>query len=164
MPPPQFSSESREVSSLYWYQPDLAHQVASGLSTSSATEARQGSLARGKESEDRQQSLRQPLFQLLGDPYEDQAAYLLYMCRGPRFSPSSFVGCSASVSSYESRLVGSLGLLVALLTPSTPSVLRLTLSQDFPSSAWCLAVGLYICFHQLLDEAFQMIVMLGSCI
>ena len=65
-----------------------------------------GSPTRRKGSKGSQQSQKQPRFQLLGDPYEDQAAYLLHMRRGPGFSPSSFGGCEASVSSNEYRLVG----------------------------------------------------------
>jgi hypothetical protein len=61
-------------------QATLAHQVTTELDTSFPTEARQGSPVRGTESIGRQQG--QPQFQLLGDLYEDQAAYLLYMGGG----------------------------------------------------------------------------------
>jgi hypothetical protein len=69
------------------YLPTLGHQLTAGLSTSSPTEAWPGRPAKGRESSGRQQSQRQPLLQLLGDPHEDQAAYLLQMCSGPRSSP-----------------------------------------------------------------------------
>lgn len=53
---------------------------------------RYGSPARKIGSKGGQQSIiqRQPLFQLLGDPLDDQAAYLLNICRGYRSSPYIF--------------------------------------------------------------------------
>ena len=61
------------------YHPALGHLVPAGLGTSSPTEAQPGSPGRGRGSNGRQQSQRQPLLQLLGDPHEDQAAHLLHM-------------------------------------------------------------------------------------
>ena len=62
------------------YHPTLAHPVIVGLSTSSPTRAQPDSPVRGKGSNGRQQSQRQPPLQLLGDPHEDQAEYLLQTC------------------------------------------------------------------------------------
>ena len=50
------------------YQLAFAYQVVVGLSTSSPTEAKQGSLVMGKGSKGRQKCQRQILLQLLGDP------------------------------------------------------------------------------------------------
>ena len=68
-------------------QHTLTPQVTAGLGTSSPTEARQGHPVRETGSRGRQQSQGKPLLQLLGDLHEDQAAYLLHMCKGPRSSP-----------------------------------------------------------------------------
>ena len=54
------------------YHSTLGHLVPARLSISSPTEAQAG---RGRGSNDRQQNQRQPLFQLSGDPHEDQAAH-----------------------------------------------------------------------------------------
>jgi hypothetical protein len=51
-----------------------------------------GSPTRRKGSKGSQQSQKQPRFQLLGDPYEDQAAYLLHMRRGPGSIPCMLSG------------------------------------------------------------------------
>lgn len=55
---------------------------------------------------------------------------------------------SVSVSPYEPCLVEFMGcvLLVSWMT------LALTIFLS-PGSAWCLAVGLYLCSYQLLDNA-----------
>jgi len=60
-PPPPFSHSPLPFSpySTSLYQHPLAHQVSSGLSASSPTEARQGSPARGMGSNGSQQSLSQ---------------------------------------------------------------------------------------------------------
>ena len=42
------------------------------------------------------------------------------------------------------------------LTPLAPTILPPSLQQDSPSLAKHLALGLWICFHQLLDEIFLM--------
>lgn len=77
----------------------------------------------------------------------------------------SLVGSSVSVSSHG--LVASVGPLVVSLTPLAGSnwlSLSPTLPRDSSSTTCCLAVGLCICFHPLLDEASQETVMLGSCL
>ena len=76
------------------YQLTLAYQVAVGLGTTFPIETRKGSPVRGKESKGRQQSQRQLLFQLLGNPYEDQDEHLIHMClcRRPRSIPCMFFG------------------------------------------------------------------------
>jgi hypothetical protein len=62
----------------------LGHLITAVLSTFSTTEAQLGSPVRG--SSGRQQSQRQPILIFLGDPHEEQVAYLLHMCRRPRSS------------------------------------------------------------------------------
>jgi hypothetical protein len=59
-----------------------------GLSTTSPTGAQSGSPEdpmAGTES-------KTTMLHLLGDPHEDQTAYLLQLCRGPRSSPCMFLG------------------------------------------------------------------------
>lgn len=60
------------------YHLTLAHQLTAGLGTSSPTEARQGILVREKRSTCGQPIQEQCPFQLLGNPYEDQAVFLLH--------------------------------------------------------------------------------------
>ena len=67
--------------------PTHTHQVTVGLGAFSPTEATQGSPVKGTESIGRQQNQGQSQLQLLGNPYENQAAHLLHMCRGARSSP-----------------------------------------------------------------------------
>lgn len=66
---------------------------------------------------------------------------------------------SVFVSPYVSRLVDSVGFLVADLVGSFNSS---SLPQSWSSAS--LAVGLSISFHPLLDEASMMTFMLGSCL
>ena len=47
---------------------------------------------RGKGTKGRQQSQGQPLCQLLGDPYKNQATDLIQTCTGPRSSPCVLFG------------------------------------------------------------------------
>lgn len=55
---------------------------------------------------------------------------------------------SASVSPYEPCSVEFMGyVLLVSWMPLVPIIL------PPPGSAWCLAVGLYLCSHQLLDNA-----------
>ena len=74
------------------------------------------------------------------------------------------VGGSVSVNLQGYRLIGYVGLSVEFQYSLGPSVLPPTLSQDSPSSISCVAVGLCICFHQLLGRASQRTVILGSCL
>ena len=87
---------------------------------------------------------------------------MCYICVGdivPVY-PCPSVDGSVSVNPHDPMLVSPVGFLVIFLTSPAPSVLSLSLPQDSLHSG----VGvLYICFHQLLDEASQMTVMLGSC-
>lgn len=47
------------------------------------------------------------------------------------------------------------------LTPLVPTILPSSHTQNSVSSFYCLAVGVYICFHQLLNEASLKTIMLG---
>lgn len=62
-----------QLSSSLEYHPTLAQAVPVRLSALPPTEAHPGSLGSGRESSVSQQSQRQPLLQLLRDPYENQA-------------------------------------------------------------------------------------------
>jgi hypothetical protein len=72
----------------------ISHRICSPswLSTSSHTEAQSGSPGKGRGFNSRQQSQRQPLFQLLEDSHEDHAAYLLQMGERARSRPCMFSG------------------------------------------------------------------------
>ena len=108
----------------------------------------------------------QLLLQLLEDLQEEQAAIsATYVSGGlgPTCVCSLVVG-SVSESSQGYRLVDSVDLPVESLFPLGRSILPATLPQDSPSSVQCLAVGLCICFSQLLDGASQRTVTLGSCL
>jgi hypothetical protein len=65
------------------------------------------------------------------------------------------VGGPGSASPHGTRLVDSVGILVASLIPPSCLLLSLTLPQDSPGSACCLAVSLCLCLHPLLGEASQ---------
>jgi hypothetical protein len=70
-----------------------------------------------RESNDRQQSQRQPLFQLLGHSHEGQSAYWLRMCwglgKGTRSSPCKLFGWWFSLCwAHGPKLVDSVDLLV----------------------------------------------------
>jgi hypothetical protein len=67
----------------------------------------------------------------------------------------SLVGGSVSGSPYGSRLVNSVGFLL-VSSGSFNHFSPHPLPPDSPSSIQCLALGLCICFHQLLDEASLM--------
>lgn len=71
-------------------------------------------------------------------------------------------GSSVSVSPCRPRLVDSVDFLVVFLTSMAPLILSPPLPHDSPSFAQCVAVGLCICFYQLLGEASQMSVRLGA--
>ena len=137
-PSPFLSCQAHLPHTTHWYKPFLTHQISSGLSSSSPNESRQGSPARGKGPNGRQESLsqRQPLLQLLGDPHEDQATHLLHICRGPRTSLLHALWLVVqSLSPHEPRLPDSVCLLVVSLTVPAPLILPLTLPQDTLRSA-----------------------------
>jgi hypothetical protein len=92
--------------------------------------------------------------------------HISYICVGGLNASHAFslVGGSVSVSPCGPRSVDSVGFLVVSLTSLAPSILHPSLPQDSLSSAYCLAVGLCICFHQFLGEASLMTVMIGSCL
>ena len=98
-------------------------------------------------------------------PHEDEDIYLLHMCSGIGSFPSCMLsGCWFSLSENQCTEVCwfyrfSYGVLdpYGSFNPSLPSSTRF--------SKFCLifGYGLCICFHQLLDEAIQMTVMLSPC-
>jgi hypothetical protein len=65
---------------------------------------------------------------------------------------------SVSVNPCEFRFVDFVCFPVLCLTILAP-----LLPQDSLSFSLCLAVGLCICFHQLLDGASMTVIMSGSC-
>ena len=137
-PSPFLSSPSlqRRGRIAHEYQPALAYQVEAGLSISSSTKARQGSPARGRGSTGRQQSQRQPLLLNCWVTHMKINLHVYYKCVGGLGLAHAYsqVG-SVSLSPHGPGLVDSVGLVVVVLTPLSPSVLPLTLTQDFPSSA-----------------------------
>ena len=63
--------------------------------------------------------------------------------------------------SQGSRLVDTVGLPVALSSPSVSSILPLTLPQGSPTFVQCLDLSICISLSQLLGRASQRTVMLG---
>lgn len=103
------------------------------------------------------------MLQLEGISQEDEATHCYLCVEGLGQSHAcSLVGSSESVSPYVTMLVVSVGLLVVTLIPLAPTNHSLPLLQDSPVSTSYLAVGHCLRFHQLLGEATQMKVMLGS--
>lgn len=87
----------------------------------------------------------EPLFHLLGYPHEGQFAHLLQIIGSLGPTPAcSWVGNLVSMSPHRPKLVNTVGLLVVSLTLPSCLTLSPTLPQDFPSSAWYLAVGLWV--------------------
>lgn len=145
----------------------MAHPVSEGLTASSSTEAPRGSPVRGRRASGRQLSQRQPPLHLLEDPHEEQAAHLPQMCREPRSSHRMLLGWWFSLwepphPRHGLRLVDSVGFIVVSLTPLAPSILSPHHFTRNPKLRLMFDCGLCICFHQLLDEASQETVMLGS--
>jgi hypothetical protein len=121
------------------YHPTLAHQVSAGLGTSSPTEARQGSPARGMGSTDRQADnrFRDSHTLVVGGPASRPISlFATYVGGGvPGLAhASSLVGGSVSGSTQRSRLIDSFGLPVEPLSSLGLSILPLILPQDSPSS------------------------------
>ena len=84
--------------------------------------------------------------------------HICYICVGGLGPDNacSLVGASVSVGPHGPRLVYSVGLSIVSLT--------MPLLQDSLSSTYCLVMGFWIYFHQLLDEASQKTVMVCSCL
>jgi hypothetical protein len=76
----------------------------------------------------------------------------------------SLVAGLVSVNPHGTWLIDSIGHLVVSLTPWAHSILSPTLRHDFRSSVRYWAVTLCFYFHQLLKEASQETVILGSCL
>jgi len=132
-----FSSETVVASRCYTYTQahTCMYAVTAGLGISSLTETRQEGPFREMGSPDKQQSQRQTLLLLLGDPHEDQTAHLINACGDPRYHHvHSLVGGSVSGRPQGSRLVNSEGLPVESLSSSGPLVLPPMLPQDSLSS------------------------------
>jgi hypothetical protein len=88
-PPPHIP-----IPPIHTSNPQNSYQVASGLATSSPTEARQGCWFRGVGSTGRKVGYRlrnSPCSSCLGDLHEDHA-HLLHMCMGPRSNLCSLFG------------------------------------------------------------------------
>lgn len=80
----------------------LAPHITAELGTSSLTQANQDSPFRRAGFKERQQNQTKCLLQLLADPYEDHATYLLHKGRVPRSNPFMFM-VSGSVSGSHQR-------------------------------------------------------------
>lgn len=152
-PIPSPSPQKREAS--HGYQPDLTCQIIVRLGASSSVEVRQSNPVRGKGSKGRQQSQRQVQLLLLGVLHENQAAYVLHMCRGTRPVPC-VCDSSVSVSPYGPRLVDPIGFLVVSFSPFSPcpSIGLSKLHRMF-------GCGYLYLFPLVLGKASQMAVMLG---
>lgn len=99
------------------YQPTLAQQFAAGLDVFCPTMVRPGSTTSRKESKARQECQTQLLLQLLGKPYEEQAAHVRYMCKGQGPADACpLQGVLDSVSPKGTRVVDCVGHLVVYLT------------------------------------------------
>ena len=109
----------------------------SGLSASSPTEAKQGSLARvkGSKGSNRVQGRDRPPLPLLGIHMKTKL-HICYICVGGLGPDHAcyLVVDSVSVSLHGPRLVGSVGLLVVCLTHPVPLTLSETLPQNSLSS------------------------------
>ena len=88
--------------------------------------------------------------------------HICYKCvgvLGP--APAWFlVGGSVSVSPHWAQVSW---LITSSCGVPACSILSPTLPQDSPSTDWCLTVGFCICFHPLLDETSQEILVGHSC-
>jgi hypothetical protein len=83
--------------------------------------------------------------------HEEEAAHLLQMDKGSRSSSCMLLGWLSTLCEPSWSLVSWLRRSsVVIWTPPACSVLPTTFPQDFPSSAWCLAVGL--CLNPQLDD------------
>jgi hypothetical protein len=117
------------------YKPTLVHQVSTGPSASSLTEAWQGSTDRERDPKSGNRVRNSPL-QLLGDLHEDYVTHLLQMCRVPISRPAySLIGGPVSVSPHGPRLVGSVVFLWCPWPLWLPQSFSFTLPQDSLSSA-----------------------------
>jgi hypothetical protein len=84
----------------FGYYPTLSYLVLVGLGIYSPTEAQPCCPCRRKGIQRQEKRQTQPLLHWLGVPHEDQAAHLLQLCRGHRFSPCMLSGWCSSL--YES--------------------------------------------------------------
>ena len=91
---------------------NLAYQAILGLGPSYPTEARQGGPVREAGSTGRQASntFRDSPTSVIGEPYEDSAAHLLHICRGPRSNLCSTFGWRFSL--WETPFPGQLTLFI----------------------------------------------------
>ena len=103
------------------------------------------------------------MFPLFGVTQEDEATKYSINVEGLwQSSEGSLVVSSISMGPYVPRLVDSVGILVVFLNTQTPKIISPILLHDFLSYTKCLAVGIYICFHQFLDEIFLMTIKVGT--
>ena len=88
------------------------------------------------------------------ESYMNTKLHNCYICAEGlgQFHVGFLVGSSVSVRAFRSSLVDSAGFHVVSSAPLTSLILLPSLLQDCPSSASCLAVGLFICLHQLLSK------------
>jgi hypothetical protein len=128
------------------------------LGISHYTKAGRGNPVRGNGMPKQAKELETTSLSLLGVPQGQQAKQLQYVFRGSRSDPYRLPDCRYNFcETHKTWLVDSMNhfLWYPVALPSLP--------QDSPSYALCLAVGLCICSHKLLDETSLMTIMLSIC-
>ena len=115
------------------HYPILGYQVPARQGTSFPAETQPGSPYRGRGSNGRQQSQKQPQLQLLGDHIKTKL-HIGYKCVED-LGPAMFFGLWFSSSEpRDSRLINTVGLLSVSLMSLASSILSPTLPQDSLSS------------------------------
>jgi hypothetical protein len=102
-----------------------------------------------------QQSQRQPQCQLLGDSHEEKVAYLLHICKGLDLGSFMLFGWWFILCDSPWTQVSWLCRFCGVLDFSGSFNSASTLSQDSLNSACRLAMGLCVCFHQLLMKPLR---------
>lgn len=140
-------------------QPTMTYQVAVRLGTSPLIESRLGNPIRGKGSKSRQESETAPANTVRSPTRTPSFTAVLHMQRvGQSHAGSWFSLCE----SLRAQVGWFCGFSCGVLDPSGSYDLSTHSSVDSSSSTWCLAVGLCICFHRLLNDPSVMTLQLGT--